>query len=506
LNNVVRTGLAAALCLWTAAHAVGRVGAFHSDIRIASNGELSVIETIEVQAAGRELQRGIVREFPGEYRDRLGNRVTLPVAVEKVLRNGEPEPYVLESFGNGTRLRTGYPGTALPLGKHVYQIAYRSVHQVGFLDEHDEIYWNVAGGLDAAIERLSAEVSFERPVPPERMKLEAYTGAQGVRGQDYHAFVREGSAAFRATRPLAPSEGMTIAVAFPKGVVAQPSLLERGAWHVATNRGVPVGAGIAVLMLAFLLVCWRRVAAQAAPAPRAAPPEGVGPGGVRYIDRKVCDERCVNAALLGLQSRGYLRIREHGERLRLERTGNEVEWFPGEEALARRVLRDEHAEIRRRGRTLEEAGRKFSDELRQAFGRRCWTRHGSFALAAGGIGLAGVLAMLALDTPRLAMAVISGAMLLALALFSLTLLPVYRARGREHQEAIDALRQHLSSAEPKSEEEFARLLPYAVALELEKAWGKRFAPPSLVVLTAPASDTAPARPRRPARHTRSAAA
>jgi hypothetical protein len=275
---------------------------------------------------------------------------------------------------------------------------------------------------------------------------------------------------------------------------------------VATNRGVPVGAGIAVLMLAFLLVCWRRVAAKAAPAPQAAPPDGVGPGGVRYIDRKVCDERCVHAALLGLQSRGYLRIREHGERLRLERTGNEVEWFPGEEALARRVLRDEHAEIRRRGRTLEEAGRNFSDELRRAFGRRCWTRHGSFALAAAGIGLAGVLAMLALDTPRLTMAVISGAMLVALTVFSLTLLPVYRARGRQHQEAIDALRQHLSSAEPKSEEEFARLLPYAVALELEKAWGKRFAPPSLVVLTAPASDTAPARPRRPARHTRSAAA
>jgi hypothetical protein len=262
-------------------------------------------------------------------------------------------------------------------------------------------------------------------------------------------------------------------------------------------------------MLAFLVVCWRRVATKAAPAPRAAPPDGVGPGGVRYIERRICDERCVNAALLGLQSRGYLRIREHGERLRLERTGNEVEWFPGEQALARRVLRDEHAEIRRRGRTLEEAGRKFSDELRQAFGRRCWTRHGSFALAAAGVGLAGVLAMLALETPRLAMGLISGAMLVVLAVFSVKLLPVYRARGREHQEAIEALRQYLSSAEPKTEEEFVRLLPYAVALELEKAWGKRFAeavPSSLVALTAPASDTAPARPRRPARHTRSAAA
>jgi len=509
LKNVVRTGFAAALCLSTAVHAVERVGAFHTDIRISASGALSVTETIELQAAGRELRRGIEREYPGDYRDRLGNRMSVPIVIDKVLRNGAPEAYTLERVANVTRLRTGELGTALPLGKHVYQISYRTERQIAFFEDHDELYWDIARGLNVAIERLSAEVSFEAPVPAERIRLEAFTGPQGGHNQDYHAFVREGSAAFRSTKPLAPHEGMAILVAFPKGVVAQPSLLERGAWQAATNQGIPVGAGVLALMAAFLFACRQRVARRPAPAPRAAPPEGVGPGGVRFIDRGVCDERCVSAALLGLQTRGYLRIREHGERLRLERTGAEVEWFAGEEALARRVLRDEHAEIRRRGRTLEEAGRKFSEELRQAFARRAWTRHGSFALAAAGIGAAGVLAMLALDTPRLATALVGGAMLAVLALFSVKLLPVYRARGRDHQEAIDALRRYLASAEPKNRDEFARLLPYAVALELEEVWSERFAEtlPSVVVkLTPPAPGTAPARPRRPTRHTRSAAA
>ena len=48
-----------------------------------------------------------------------------------------------------------------------------------------------------------------------------------------------------------------------------------------------------------------------------------------------------------------------------------------------------------------------------------------------------------------------------------------------------------------------------VALELEHAWGRRFAervPANLVELTPRAPDTALARPRRPLRHTRSAAA
>jgi hypothetical protein len=229
---------------------------------------------------------------------------------------------------------------------------------------------------------------------------------------------------------------------------------------------------------------------------------------VRFIDRGRFDERCLSAALLGLQSRGYLRIREHGERFRLERTGNEVQWFPGEEKLARRLLRDAH-EIRRRGRAMDEAGRAFGRDLRVAFGRRAWTSEGGFVLAAAGIGLAGVLAMLALDTPPEAIAAIAAAMVVVLAVFAVWLVPLYRARGAGHQPEIEALRRYLASAEPKSEEEFSCLLPYAIALELENVWGRRFAeklPANLVGVSARDEDRARARPRRPLRHTRSAAA
>ena len=508
MNKIVQAAIGGLACLSTGAHALERVSAFHSDIRITASGELAVTETIEVQSAARETRRGIVRELFDDYRDRLGSRVKVPLAVDRVTRNGRPEPFALERAADGARIRTGEQGRALPRGKHVYQIAYRTARQVGFFDEHDELYWDVGRGLSAAVERLSAEVSFERTVPASGIKLEAYTGPQGARGQDYHAFVREGSAAFRATRPLAPRESMTIVVAFPKGVVERPSQLERGAWYLSSNRGVPVGAAMLALMLAFLLACRRRFA-RVPLAPRAAPPEGVGPGGVRFIDRGAYDERCLGAAILGLQSRGYLRVRELGERLRLERTGEALEWFPGEQSLARRLVRERPADIRRHGRTLEEAGRKLAAELREAFGRRRWASHLPFAFAAAGIGLAGVLAMRALDTPPAAFAIVAGAMALCLLLFAFKLLPVLSRRGREHQEAIDALRQHLATAQPETEEEFTRLLPYAVALELEHAWGRRFAervPANLVELTPRAPDTALARPRRPLRHTRSAAA
>ena len=497
-----------------AAHALDRVSALHSDIRVAAGGELTVTETLEFHTGARDTHRGIVRQFPAEYRDRTGGRIRVPLVLDRVTRNGRPEPHALERSAQGLRLRTGEAGHALAPGKHVVQIVYRTAGQVVFLDAHDELHWNVGAGWSFAFERLSAEVSFENLVLGELLKLEARTGAPNARGEDYHAFVREGSAAFRATRALAAREGMAITVAFPKGVVREPSPLARAGWYFSAHRGVPVGTAIGLAMLALLLACRARFARAPGLGPQHIVPPGVGPGGVRFIERNCYDERCLGAALLGLQARGYLAIREHGERLRVERRASDIEWLTGEEALARRLLRDHRqVDIRRHGRTLEEAGAQFARELQRAFGRREWTPQGSFVLAAAGLGGAGVLAMLALETPPAALAALAGAIALVLLVFAARILPVFRSPGREHQAAIAALRRHLTEAQPASEEECARLLPYAVALGLEKAWGKGFAAllsgnlaANIVELTPLARGRAPAPPRRPLPRTRSAAA
>jgi uncharacterized membrane protein len=65
------------------------------------------------------------------------------------------------------------------------------------------------------------------------------------------------------------------------------------------------------------------------------------------------------------------------------------------------------------------------------------------------------------------------------------LLPAYNVEGRKAMDEIDGLRQYLSVAEkddlarqkrpPRTAEEFARFLPYAVALGVEKTWADAFA-------------------------------
>jgi hypothetical protein len=192
-------------------------------------------------------------------------------------------------------------------------------------------------------------------------------------------------------------------------------------------------------------------------------------------------------------------MREHGERLRLERTGIAVDWLPGEEALARRLFRDrDEVQIRRRGRTLDEAGRRLARELRKAFLRREWTPQGSFVLAAAGIGAAGILAMVALETPQLPLMILGGLTGLALLVFAFRLTPLCSRGAGRYRAAIEALERRLEAGAPESEEERASLEPYAVALDIEWAKG--------LDLSVRAPDKAPERSMRPLRHTRSAVA
>jgi hypothetical protein len=58
-----------------------KVLSFHSDIRIAADGWLTVTETIDINVEGNQIKRGILRDFPTDYRDRFGRKVSVPFHV-----------------------------------------------------------------------------------------------------------------------------------------------------------------------------------------------------------------------------------------------------------------------------------------------------------------------------------------------------------------------------------------------------------------------------------------
>jgi hypothetical protein len=479
------------LALALPAIAQERVLDFHSDIRIARDGTLTVAERIEVQVEGREIKRGILRDFPTDYRDRAGARSTVPFDVVRVTRNGSPEMWRLERLSNGVRIRIGNAAAMLPHGKHVYEVTYRTSRQLGYFWQHDELYWNVNGnGWTFAMDQVAANVTLPEPVPAARLHVQAYTGLQGERGRDYEAQARDGGASFRATRTLGPYQGLTIVVAFPKGVVDEPGPLKRLGWWLGDNKGAAAGIGALAVLFAFLWWRWHLVGRdpRAGPAfPRYVAPPGLGPAGVRFIDRMRYDTKCLTAGLVGLGARGFLKIRQAGDAYLIERTGNEpAEWFPGERPLAALMPGKPGTPValaKAHNPAVQTVSGMVERELNVLYGEKLFSRNRGSHAAGVGIAALGVAAMVATDTHPSLLFPVLVLMIVVLAVFG-RLLPAYSVDGRKLQDAIAGLRQYLSIAEkddlarlkapPQTAEEFTRFLPYAVALDVEEAWTRRF--------------------------------
>jgi hypothetical protein len=219
--------------------------------------------------------------------------------------------------------------------------------------------------------------------------------------------------------------------------------------------------------------------------PRYDPPPGMGPAGVRYVDRMKFDDRCFAAGLLGLGARGLLRIHQQADGYRIERTRTEAALLPGERALAALVpaagasvtLGGKHDPAVTAVRGL------FERELALLYEGKLFSRNPGSLIAGVLIACVSLGAMLVLDAPMLALVVIGALTVMLLVLFA-WLLPAYSVEGRKLQDAIQGLRQYMSVAEkdelvrikapPQTAQEFARLLPYAVALDVETAWADRF--------------------------------
>ncbi len=292
-----------------------RILSFDSDIYINPDGSLDVSERIEVVSKGRNIRRGIFRDFPTDYKDDRGNRVRVGFDVTSVLRNGAPESYTIESISNGKRIRIGSADRFLSDGTHRYTIRYRTTRQLGFFEDFDELYWNVTGnGWQFEIDRASAVIAL-----PEGASLrseDAYTGPQGAAGRDYKSTILPGGRIkFTTTRRLDAYEGLTIAVSWPKGFVAEPTAADETWFFLSDNAPIAVAGLGFLVVLGYYLVTWHRFGRdpeRGTIIPRFSPPEGFSPAASRFVNRMGYDRTAFAAALINMAVKGYLKIEESG--------------------------------------------------------------------------------------------------------------------------------------------------------------------------------------------------
>jgi len=337
--------LALALVLAAAAllpaRAEERIERFVSDVEVQRNGDLMVTETIQVRAEGKQIRRGILRDFPTVYRRADRSRVEVGFEVLTVTRNRAVEPFSTERLVNGVRIRIGSGSHFLNTGSHTYEIRYRTTRQIGFFGSYDELYWNATGtGWTFPIDVAEARIRLPEGVPFTQHAI--YTGPQGARGKDAAVVEqRPGLIVFRTTRPLPVANGLTVAAAWHKGVVAEPTREQQWQAILTDNpalKSAAIGGG---LVIAFYLLAWLiagRDPRRGTIIPLFEPPKGMSAAAVRYVHEMNFDDRVFAAAIVGLGVNGRLRLVDRGRHKEVRKADGNTPIDSAESAVERMLF------------------------------------------------------------------------------------------------------------------------------------------------------------------------
>src|SRR5438270_1367513 len=381
-----------------------RILSFDSRITVNVDASMLAKETITVAAEGVDIRHGTYRDFPTSYRDHAGKRYSVLFEIVSVRRDGSPEPYHTEGRDNGVRVYFGSSGYDLPQGTHTYEFEYRTNRQLGFFADHDELYWNVTGNRwKFPIDVATATVVLPPNARSRVMGLEGYTGYQGDKGQAYTAR-RDDDAnpTFRAEN-LAPNQGLTIVVTWPKGIIAEPTAEQKRAWFIADHKPEIVGlAGLVVVFLYYLTI-WSMVGrdpARGTIVPLYEPPDNMSPAAMRFLERMGFDEKAFTCAIIGLASKGYLTIEQDEDKTyKLARKGkapSESGLSADEKALAKIIFEEGSPLVLTNAKhaLLTRAQKSVENNLHAAMEKASFLTNGRYVWPGALLSLAAIAAMI----------------------------------------------------------------------------------------------------------------
>lgn len=268
-----------------------RILSYDSFISVKKDGSMIVTETIKVRAEGKQIRRGIYRDFPTYYLNNFGFMRIVGFQILSINRDGNYEAWHTKKVKNGVRVYIGSKSRYLKNGNYTYTIRYKTNHQIGFFDEHDELYWNVTGnGWSFPIDKVQAMVKLPFNVSKDKITMEGYTGKLGSTDQAYSATVLDDGGMIQATSNLYKQEGLTLVMTWPKGVITQPSDAQNIKYFLKNNSGYLMALMTLVAVFIFLYRTWSKVGRDLKPGvifPHYNPPKGYSPAASRYIsDRK----------------------------------------------------------------------------------------------------------------------------------------------------------------------------------------------------------------------------
>lgn len=224
----------------------------HVDVDISTHGRIAIEEKLLVNFS--EKRRGIYRSIPYIYHVN-GKEIRLPISKIKVSNHNQKI-----TKGNGqVKIRIGHPDIYLT-GDQEYVISYEVANGIADMDTHDEFYWDLIDfDTDATTDKASFAISVPKEWASQITEYKAYSGRSG--STDHQLVIhRDGNELVGASNAaLAPREGVTLAIKFPKGLIAEKDLQKeyvRPHWLWNWWNIIPAVLG------SLLLFFWRKIDGQ----------------------------------------------------------------------------------------------------------------------------------------------------------------------------------------------------------------------------------------------------
>lgn len=465
-------------------------------ITIESNSQIKVSESI-LYNFGVEQRHGIYRTIPLRYKARGGN-FNLRISDISVSLANNSVPFEKSREGNGIKLKIGDADKFIT-GEQAYTINYTVTRAINYFDDHDELYWNAIGtAWEVPVKSATATVTI--PGDGTGSTTKCFTGIEGSTESECSTLSNGNTLSYAPNRSLEAGEGLTIVAGFPKGLVSQPTTTQQALWVVQDNFIL----GLPILIFLGMYYLWRKYGKD---------PKGTGnivaqyeapdnftPLEVGTLVDYSAHKQDISAEIIYLATKGYIHInRIETQKLlvfkgadyelkKLKEAGTEL--TTADKTLFDALFKDgsviKLSELSKNvefGKKITEAKSETTKDLisQGYFPRNPHTLRTVFIIVGGAIAIWGSGVAVAIFGLYGGIAVFVSSIIIII--FG-ALMPMRTHKGVLAREHILGLKEYMNVAEKdrlkfhnapeKNPQLFEKLLPFAIALGVDKAWSKQF--------------------------------
>ncbi len=433
-----------------------KIESFDSKVFISHKNVADIQETI-VYNFGASPHHGIYRDIPVEYNAENGSKYYITAHyIDTTDENGKQVQAEIEDSNGNERIRLGDPDTTI-VGIHTYKIHYTLSPIVTKKDGHDFLNIDLVGtGWPVPIQKVTAKVTFGSNAQPTNVRC--FVGSQGS------TLAKQNNIPTCTATNLGSYQGVTMNTDLTKSYVdhylvagAKPPIDIWGiigkSWFIFM-----VGAIVAVAFVISGLRWWsaHQKRKKQIVVAQYEPPTTLSPAEIGHLEDDSSSMAEVTATLISFAVRGYIKITQTEKKGILSAFGGKdytltalkpgTDLLPVEAALYSAFFA-KGTEVK-----LNDLDKYAMSKAITAFkkGTKNALEEKGYYDKAGGMLRRGNLT----DTGAKEWALVDG--------FKLYL------------KVVEKDRLAFSDAPEKTPERFNKLLPYAIALGVEKQWAKEF--------------------------------